>query len=123
MKFLNVLHFTSMGFKLGVYCLKMALCGFVMPKYVGVKKLLYHHVLFVCLVGTLNGGKCEMLMCDLLQHEVWFCVIPRNGNPFCKMSRWNCFLTLSKLSLYPLPIPDNGGSNCCRKTRNYFISP
>ena len=76
----------------------------------------------VCLVGTLNGGKCEMLMCDLLQREVWFCFASRNENPLGKMSRWNCFLTLSKLSLYPLPIPDNGGSNVCRNSKNYFIS-
>jgi hypothetical protein len=42
----------------------------------------------------------------------------RNENPFGKMSRWNSFLTLSKLSLYPLPIPDDGGSNCCRNVLN-----
>jgi len=61
-----------------------------------------------------------MLMCDLLQREVWFCVTSRNENPLGKMSRWNCFLTLSKLSLYPLPIPDDGGSNCFAETTKYI---
>ena len=122
MKILNVVQFISVAFKPGVHCLKIALCGLVMPKHVSVKCLLYHHVLFVCLFGTLNGGKCEMLMCDLLQREVWFCFTSRNENPLGKMSRWNCFLTLSKLSPYPLPIHDDEGSNCCRNTRNYLIS-
>ena len=72
----------------------------------------------MCLVGTLNGGNREMLMSDLLQREVWFCFTSRNENPLVKMSRWNSFLMLSKLSLYPLPIPDDGGSNCCRNIWN-----
>jgi len=36
----NVVQFTSMVFKLGMYYLKMALCGVVMPKHVGVNWLL-----------------------------------------------------------------------------------
>jgi len=40
MKFLNVVQFILVAFKPGVYCLKMVLCGVVMPKHVGVKWLL-----------------------------------------------------------------------------------
>ena len=72
------------------------------------------------LVGTLKGGKHEILMSDLLQRDVWFCFTSRNENPFGRMSRWNSFPTFPKLSLYPLPMPDDGGSNCCRNVRNLF---
>ena len=68
----------------------------------------------MCLVATLNGGKREILMRDLLQREVRFYFTSRNENSFGKMSRWNSFLTFLKLSLYPLPITNDGGINCCR---------
>ena len=66
----------------------------------------------------IKWGMRKMLMNDLLQREVWFCFTSRNENPFGKMSRWNSFITLSKLSLNPLPIPDDGGINFCRNVRN-----
>jgi hypothetical protein len=52
--------------------------------------------------------------------SVWeWIVTSRTENAFGKMSRWNLFSTLSKLSLYLLPIRDDGGNNCCRKVWIY----
>ena len=59
-----------------------------------------------------------MLMNDLMQREFWFCFTSRSENPFGRMSIWIIFTTLPIMSLYPLPIPDDGASNCCRNVLN-----
>jgi hypothetical protein len=112
LKFLNIIHFTSVGFKLVVYCWKVALWCRTQVTIV-ISCTVCAFIWYSKWRYAWHVTEWFISAWDLIFNiEKW--------KSFPKMSIYNRFTTLSKQSLHPLPIPDDGASNFCRNVWNLF---